>query len=588
MPDLGRPDIIPIRGGIPGEYWFWQERFDGGASARRYKRPYSQRLRADTETTADGRFGFLILDVASAKSLTWTAEAADVWGVFEENGQILVGNGQVVKLIANPVTEDVDFAATDVDANTYNGLAIWERSNAEVALVGTGSHIFSRNATWSNAAVATEQLVVAPDRLWKSYASSGSYLVANCLAGTDPLTGGNWSSGIRVGDASKPINGLAVLGDELLVGTTEGLYGVTADGVVFKRTKDIVTHANNGKGTTSCLGYVVYPTQDNGVYLYRDGSIYPNEGPEILTEQRELQVTMEYFIESGGWIYAAGEDEIGQSVSLFRARLRLPTDEPGGILKWFPWQYQWQDLATTRFAALHVSDIDVDSVTQRMLWVATDGVAHGFNHYTRTPFDTLESANAYSTGALADTGVFWFPNDDLGFPFANKMLRSAIVHGRQIDSTAKAEVIGEFDEGSAWAALSLTATNTAVNFGATGTTGKVLTDWGLRIYDNAGGLRGPIIERFGMGFFVRPNNERIFTLRLWITGEHTGDPVEIAETAETQMTNLLALSENVVTISFGSSVDDYTVLFSPDVEFRLEKDTDGEYQLVGIVTCSVI
>src|SRR3990167_6188176 len=255
LADPRRRDIIPVQGGMPGEFWLWYDRFDGGVSPRHYRRPSGhQPLGGDL--IPENRYGWLSLGSAALESLTWTAESKPVWAAFQESNELLIGNGQVVKLLpttGTTVTEDVDFAATDADANTYNGQALWERSNAEVALVGTGSHIFSRNTTWSNAAVATEFLAVGPDRLWKSYQSSGSYFLSNCLAGNDPLTAGNWSSGIRVGDASKPITGLAVLGDELLISTQGGLLGVTPDGVVFNRTPQVTVDSRNGKGTLSAF-----------------------------------------------------------------------------------------------------------------------------------------------------------------------------------------------------------------------------------------------------------------------------------------------------------------------------------------------
>ena len=593
LADPRRRDIIPVQGGMPGEFWLWYDRFDGGVSPRHYRRPSGhQPLGGDL--IPENRYGWLSLGSAALESLTWTAESQPVWAAFQESNELLIGNGQVVKLLpttGTTVTEDVDFAATDADANTYNGQAIWERSNAEVALVGTGSHIFSRNSTWSNAAVATEFLAVGPDRIWKSYQSSGSYFVSNCLAGNDPLTAGNWSSGIRVGDSSKGVTGLVMLGDELLVGTTAGLFGVTPDGVVFNRTPELTWDATNGRGMGQAFGYVWYPAASpRSLYLYRDGILYIGQGPDNYSDRVLQAGTMTHVTQVGRWVYVVTSQSL--DVSVWRARLRESSDEPGGILKWFIWK---TGVATTRRMALALNKLTISDTNEPMLWLAYDGVATGYYMPmvgTDIPeYDSTEYL-AYSVAAgFTDTAEFWFPEDDLGFPAANKLLRGAMVYGRQIDATRLVRVSGEFDQGTAFTALDLTAAATLTNFAGSNLSGKVLTDWYLTLFDAANGLTGPIVERFGLRFFVRPDNDLVFTLSLLLDDDvrHAqGNP--IVQDAESQLAALLALSENVVTITFGSSAaGGYSCLVADDIKlFMVEDDRNKRVIYVAEVTLSVV
>lgn len=582
MQDFGRPDIIPVRGGIPGEFWFWQERWDGGTTPRRYTRPYAYMVDSNTAAKADGRFGNLMLDVDAIKSVTWTDPDGDAWGVFEEDSQLLVGNKTKVFLMADVPTEDTDFTATDADATPGNA-AKWERSNADVALVGTGSHIFSRNATWSNAAIATIYLAVGPDRLWKAYQSSGSWLVANCLTGNDPLTAANWSAGIRVHNAAAGLNTIGVLGDEVLLGFRTGLVSIYSDGTPFNRTVDVIDDALNGRNMTVAFGYMWYPTKNNGLYAYRDGTLWPNQGPDTATDNPKAHGFIEFMHASGNWLYAIISDTANLK-SYWRARLREPTDEPGGLLKWFLWQYGVGTSA--RFWSMSTTDINIGSATDRMIWIAQSGSAKGWYLPTTAYYTTTESIVPPAAG-LADTGRWEFPEDDFAFPWANKFLRDVVAIGRQFDSDRKIEVFGSMD-GSAFTTLTITASGTKQTFSGSNISGRRISDWGLTLYDSAAGTTGPIVERFGLRFFVRPNNDRVFTLRLLISGEKIDGPAVIAEAAETQMTNLLTLSENTATISFGSSNDDYTVLVSPDIDYRLIENSAGEYQLVAEVTMEVI
>ena len=600
LADPRRRDIIPVQGGMPGEFWLWYDRFDGGASYRHYRRPGSHRptSAANDGDLADNRFPFLFLAGDVLETLTWTSEGASssIWGIFEESGQLLVGHAAVVKILpatGTTVTEDVDLAVTDADATPFNEQN-WERSNADVALVGTGSHIFSRNATWANAAIAAEYLIVGPDRLWKSYASSGSYFIANCLAGNDPLTAGNWSSGIRVGDASKPITGLAVLGDELLISTQGGLLGVTPDGVVFNRTPQVTVDSRNGKGTLSAFGYVWYPTIGGGLYAYRDGVVYPNQGPEAYTDVQLSAGNIQSMAQAGEWLYVALNNTDTVAWNLWRARLRTVQDEPGGILKWFLWRVSTFSTNDPGLIQMRLSDLTISDTLTAMLWVVHEfngGIAQGYYIPTAHMYDTTENTLLTNAAAFVDTGEFWFPEDDLGFPAANKLLRGAMVYGRQINATRLVRVSGEFDQGTAFTNLDLTAAATLTNFAGSNLSGKVLTDWYLTLFDSADGLTGPIVERFGLRFFVRPDNDLVFTLSLLLDDDvrHAqGNP--IVQDAESQLAALLALSENVVTITFGSSAaGSFTCLVADDVRFSLvEDDKERRLRYLCEVTLSVI
>lgn len=567
LSDLRRKDIVPVRGGMPGEFWFFLERFDGGAAPKGYMRRWTHFAKADSEALADSRFGMLVLDTAPLSQLTWTAENADVWGVFEEDNDLLVGNGTAVQKLASSVTEDVDISATDADATPFN-VVNWNVGGADVALTGTGSHIFQRSAgSWTNDATATEYIVVGPDRLWKSYQSSGTYFVAACLANAAPLTAANWSSGIRIGHSGIAITGLAILGDELLVASTIGLLGTTRKGVVFNRTPAVAAHSNNGRGTLQAFGYIWYPTRDNGLFAYRDNVVFPDQGPDAITDEPRAHGYIQTLYEMGGWLIAVVD--YNNTKSLWRARLRRPGDEAGGLLKWFFWRYSWATSAY--YAAMLESDEDIGAATARMLWVVRDGAADGFFRPDFAPFTTTEVILPPAAG-LANTGVFHFPQDDLGFPWAQKILRSAVVVGRQIDSTRKVEFFGEMDEGSAWAALSLTSSGVLGTMPTSNTTGRIMTDAGLRLYDSAAGTSGPVVDRFGLRFFVRPDNDRVFTLRLILEDRSTRENRAIPEDAETQVTNLLALAENQAIISFGESTTDYTVLVSSEMGFSIIGD----------------
>ena len=110
----------------------------------------------------------------------------------------------------------------------------------------------------------------------------GEYRISKCPAGNDPTLVASWGNGLEVGTPEWGINGLAAIGDSVVVGKPDGLYYYNDQ---TKRFENVLPHlvdaphAVNGKGMRAVVNGVLYPTHDGKLYFF-DGVAVQEVTPE--------------------------------------------------------------------------------------------------------------------------------------------------------------------------------------------------------------------------------------------------------------------------------------------------------------------
>jgi hypothetical protein len=351
------------------------------------------------------------------------------------------------------------------------------------------------------------------------------------------MTAANWSSGIRIVDEGEDgIKGLATLNRELLVGCIGGLYSVNADDIVKNITQGagLLKDDNNGLGIVSWAGFVWYPTA-SGLFAYRDGTLWTDVGPDTLSQSvwHAAQSPILAMTGSAKWLYAATYD--GTNTWFWRGRMRTSGDPLGSLMVW-----HYMRTETGKTTAMLVSGIPAPTAGA-YLWGAQDGAAKAYNIPTTQPLNTsLERA---------PSGDCYMPIDDFGFPQSQKALHSVVVIGENITANEDVVIKGTNEAGSSLTNLEVNASNSATAWSSL-ETGRW---WKMRFTvrrDAGTDTNTPKIYKIGIRFFVRPDQDRVYTCILdCVTGAHTADGKPIREDGETQLTNLIALAENTATVA---------------------------------------
>lgn len=569
---LHRTDIVP--GELPNEYWWLYRGGGAGIGPTFYRGP--SRVRVGNSLTYQSSGVDMaypgLLTLAGGKIFTKThtdTGQADQAGFAEENSQLLfISDGTAWLIGAGNLSSDTDFTGAPVsDAAAHAHNVIMHQG---VIFVGTGAKIARRSAgTWTATTLATDYLHVSPDVVWRSYVSGGYYYISSCALDANPMTSGNWSSGTLIGPVSDPITGLADDGDDLVIARTSGLYIKTPNDVFFNAFREVHAHGSNGKGTTNALGFILYPSI-TGLVGYRQGRVYYNCGPEAQTDETSQIGFCQAITVRAGWIYAMFQ---GANVQrLFKARLRTASDPPGGPFVWFPWAYNvfaGTGNGTSQLAAF-ISNIDVDSRTELMLWLGRDSSVVSY-------FLQLQNEGQYDSGtseavtAMPSTGTIVLPDDDFGFPGAAKTFVEIFCMGRNIASDAAVDFQANVD-GSDTGALSMTTSGTRVSFGAQGKTGKYMTDLRLTLNRDASSSTAlsPAVELVAIRFFVRPSQARTVQLRIL-----AADLIQLGQGrwasvgAETAVSNHYTLVDENATpfVTFRDETDTtYTIMLTPPAE----------------------
>jgi len=231
------------------------------------------------------------------------------------------------------------------------------------------------NRAWTsatNASLPGTGFVNAGPKLWRYHGPQGAaHFVQSVAAEADPMTIGNWSATLSVGDGISPVNDMIALDAQVFAGLANGLYASDQSGTFFNVTGPLTGMANqeNCRALDVHEGEVVFQ-HVAGVFAY---------SPTVTTRPRLRQISppqqssrspvtgMNRCLRSNaGWLYAGVWT--GSQSYLRAGREEVPGD------------WRWHTLhrlpAISKINRIHFDGITVGygatlPIPTRM-WIATD------------------------------------------------------------------------------------------------------------------------------------------------------------------------------------------------------------------------
>lgn len=173
-------------------------------------------------------------------------------------------------------------------------------SSAMFKLQGNGS-ISQASASGR---VLADGLCCEGNSLWKY---SGSRL-QSVAAGADPMLAPNWSATLNIGSGVHAISDMVAYGDQLMVGTPEGLFAGDQSGTFVNVLTELASqvHPDNCRDLSVFQGEVIVP-HISGLYAYHQeygAGIVEQIGPAGLSNKSRVRGWPRAARGFGAWLYA--------------------------------------------------------------------------------------------------------------------------------------------------------------------------------------------------------------------------------------------------------------------------------------------
>lgn len=165
----------------------------------------------------------------------------------------LIESGRYVHKLVNPSSNPIWTVARDTGASTVGQDGVVHGGRIAVAY-DTGFDHSVDGSTWTADTNDADAFGVLGDNVWR--ADENSLYSATALNGT-------WSSAYTAGDSGSNVNSLLGLEQVLMIGKTDGIYSVDADGTIVPFTPELRTQANANFASPGAVGAF------NGDYYFR-------------------------------------------------------------------------------------------------------------------------------------------------------------------------------------------------------------------------------------------------------------------------------------------------------------------------------
>lgn len=180
----------------------------------------------------------------------------------------------------------------------------------------------------------TYRLAAGVDRLFRV---SKTGLLRNIAAGLDPLVEPNWADAVQIGRTSPPPLSLVAYAGTVLVGKTDGMYGVDDLGRARRMTSRIGESSLNTEGAMVIDPWVYVPYA--GGLLRLSFGLVESVGLEReLSNQSPVQGRISALASWGQWIFASLQANAGGTYIL-AGREQAPGENPFGPIVWDTFLY---------------------------------------------------------------------------------------------------------------------------------------------------------------------------------------------------------------------------------------------------------